>query len=142
MVVANFDQERGLTLLANMERIRAFEEQALLAAERDKLVLGAIHESVPIVSAAIVAEPANGGIQVAAVEDYRQDGVRRGAGPVEGHSETGQHLAVVLRHEGELLAHVVAAGEVPLLVYHQSVIVQPELFFFPILELLCHKKNK
>ena len=53
MVVANFDQERGLTLLANMERIRAFEEQALLAAERDKLVLGAIHPSIGQEAAAV-----------------------------------------------------------------------------------------
>ncbi|NOX39724.1 MAG: thiamine pyrophosphate-dependent dehydrogenase E1 component subunit alpha, partial [Alphaproteobacteria bacterium] len=29
-----------------MERIRAFEEQAILAAERDNLVLGAIHPSI------------------------------------------------------------------------------------------------
>jgi len=29
-----------------MERIRAFEEQAILAAERDRLVLGAIHPSI------------------------------------------------------------------------------------------------
>jgi len=33
-------------LLMMMERIRAFEEQAILAAERDKLVLGAIHPSI------------------------------------------------------------------------------------------------
>jgi len=33
-------------LLVMMERIRAFEEQAILAAERDKLVLGAIHPSI------------------------------------------------------------------------------------------------
>ena len=42
---ANFDRERGLKLLTTMERIRAFEEHAVLAAERDKLVLGAIHPS-------------------------------------------------------------------------------------------------
>ena len=41
----NFDRERGLELLTMMERIRAFEENAVLAAERDKLVLGAIHPS-------------------------------------------------------------------------------------------------
>ena len=35
---ANFDRERGVTLLATMERIRAFEENAVLAAERDKIV--------------------------------------------------------------------------------------------------------
>ena len=52
-VVANFDQERGLALLVNMERIRAFEEQALLAAERDKLVLGAIHPSIGQEAAAV-----------------------------------------------------------------------------------------
>ena len=40
------DAERGLALLSMMERIRAFEEQACLAAERDKLVLGAIHPSI------------------------------------------------------------------------------------------------
>ena len=34
---------RGLALLTMMERIRAFEEQACLAGERDGLVLGAIH---------------------------------------------------------------------------------------------------
>ena len=33
-------------LLVMMERIRAFEEQAILAAERDGLVLGAIHPSI------------------------------------------------------------------------------------------------
>ena len=33
-------------LLVMMERIRAFEKQAILAAERDKLVLGAIHPSI------------------------------------------------------------------------------------------------
>ena len=37
---------RGYALLLMMERIRAFEEQACLAAERDKLVLGAIHPSI------------------------------------------------------------------------------------------------
>ena len=42
---ANFDRERGVKLLTLMERIRAFEENAVLAAERDKLVLGAIHPS-------------------------------------------------------------------------------------------------
>ena len=42
---ANFDRERGVKLLTTMERIRAFEENAVLAAERDKLVLGAIHPS-------------------------------------------------------------------------------------------------
>ena len=42
---SNFDRERGLKLLTIMERIRAFEENAVLAAERDKLVLGAIHPS-------------------------------------------------------------------------------------------------
>ena len=41
-----FDNQRGRELLAMMERIRAFEEQACLAAERDKLVLGAIHPSI------------------------------------------------------------------------------------------------
>jgi len=38
--------ERGRVLLLMMERIRAFEEQACIAAERDKLVLGAIHPSI------------------------------------------------------------------------------------------------
>jgi len=42
----NFDPKRGRALLRMMERIRAFEEQACLAAERDKLVLGAIHPSI------------------------------------------------------------------------------------------------
>ena len=41
----NFDRERGVKLLTVMERIRAFEESAVLAAERDNLVLGAIHPS-------------------------------------------------------------------------------------------------
>lgn len=42
---ANFDRQRGLKLLKTMERIRAFEECAVLAAERDGLALGAIHPS-------------------------------------------------------------------------------------------------
>ena len=42
----NYDLDRGMALLTMMERIRAFEEQACLAAERDKLVLGAIHPSI------------------------------------------------------------------------------------------------
>ncbi len=46
MTKGNFDTARGLALLTMMERIRAFEEQAILAAERDKLVLGAIHPSI------------------------------------------------------------------------------------------------
>ena len=41
----NLDRERGVKLLTVMERIRAFEECAVLAAERHKLVLGAIHPS-------------------------------------------------------------------------------------------------
>ncbi len=43
---SNLDSDRALSLLTMMERIRAFEEQACLAAERDKLVLGAIHPSI------------------------------------------------------------------------------------------------
>ncbi|MEM7190609.1 MAG: thiamine pyrophosphate-dependent dehydrogenase E1 component subunit alpha [Pseudomonadota bacterium] len=43
---ANFNVDRGTKLLSMMERIRAFEEQACLAGERDKLVLGAIHLSI------------------------------------------------------------------------------------------------
>ncbi len=46
MANGNFNQDRGIALLKTMERIRAFEEQACLAAERDKLVLGAIHPSI------------------------------------------------------------------------------------------------
>ncbi|MEM9059438.1 MAG: thiamine pyrophosphate-dependent dehydrogenase E1 component subunit alpha [Pseudomonadota bacterium] len=46
MTRANYDRERGLALLRMMERIRAFEEQAELAATRDGLVLGAIHLSI------------------------------------------------------------------------------------------------
>ncbi len=46
MTVKNYDSERGLALLGMMERIRAFEEQAELAAIRDALVLGAIHLSI------------------------------------------------------------------------------------------------
>lgn len=41
----NLDREAARAMLAQMERIRAFEEQAILAAER-KLVLGAIHPSI------------------------------------------------------------------------------------------------
>ncbi|MDH3714750.1 MAG: thiamine pyrophosphate-dependent dehydrogenase E1 component subunit alpha [Gammaproteobacteria bacterium] len=41
----NTDVDAALALLAMMERIRAFEEQALAAAE-EKLVLGAIHLSI------------------------------------------------------------------------------------------------
>jgi pyruvate dehydrogenase E1 component alpha subunit len=41
----NIDVDAALALLAMMERIRAFEEQALVAAE-EKLVLGAIHPSI------------------------------------------------------------------------------------------------
>ncbi len=37
---------RSRALLVMMERIRAFEEQACIAAERDGLVLGAIHPSI------------------------------------------------------------------------------------------------
>ena len=40
------NRARSIALLRMMERIRAFEEQAILAAERDKLVLGAIHPSI------------------------------------------------------------------------------------------------
>lgn len=43
MSIANYDTKRGLALLAMMERIRAFEEQARKAAIEDELVLGAIH---------------------------------------------------------------------------------------------------
>ena len=46
MPTPNYDRERGLALLTMMERIRAFEEQACLAGERDGLVLGAIHLSI------------------------------------------------------------------------------------------------
>lgn len=46
MTQGNYDIERGLSLLTMMERIRAFEEQAELAATRDGLVLGAIHLSI------------------------------------------------------------------------------------------------
>ena len=46
MTAANYDTDRGLALLEMMERIRAFEEQAELAATRDQLVLGAIHLSI------------------------------------------------------------------------------------------------
>lgn len=44
--ISNYDIARGLSLLAMMERIRAFEQQAKLAAVRDNLVLGAIHLSI------------------------------------------------------------------------------------------------
>ncbi|MEM6440074.1 MAG: thiamine pyrophosphate-dependent dehydrogenase E1 component subunit alpha [Pseudomonadota bacterium] len=42
---ANFDRDGALALLTMMERIRAFEEQAMRAAD-EKLVLGAIHPSI------------------------------------------------------------------------------------------------
>ncbi|MEM7525770.1 MAG: thiamine pyrophosphate-dependent dehydrogenase E1 component subunit alpha [Pseudomonadota bacterium] len=43
---ANYDADRGRALLTMMERIRAFERQAELAATRDAAVLGAIHLSI------------------------------------------------------------------------------------------------
>lgn len=46
MTQPNYDRTRGLELLTMMERIRAFERQAELAATRDRLVLGAIHLSI------------------------------------------------------------------------------------------------
>ena len=46
MMTADHNTKRARELLTMMERIRAFEEQACLAAERDKLVLGAIHPSI------------------------------------------------------------------------------------------------
>jgi len=46
MTPSDHNTKRARELLAMMERIRAFEEQACLAAERDKLVLGAIHPSI------------------------------------------------------------------------------------------------
>ncbi|MEO1192406.1 MAG: thiamine pyrophosphate-dependent dehydrogenase E1 component subunit alpha [Pseudomonadota bacterium] len=46
MTAANYDTARGTALLEMMERIRAFERQAELAAIRDQLVLGAIHLSL------------------------------------------------------------------------------------------------
>jgi len=45
MAQANFDRHKALELLTMMERIRAFETQAVAAAEQ-KLVLGAIHPSI------------------------------------------------------------------------------------------------
>ncbi|MEM1049523.1 MAG: thiamine pyrophosphate-dependent dehydrogenase E1 component subunit alpha [Pseudomonadota bacterium] len=46
MAAGNFDRATALSMLKKMVRIRAFEEQACLAAERDRLVLGAIHPSI------------------------------------------------------------------------------------------------
>ena len=46
MTVTNYDRDRATALLRMMERIRAFELQAELAATRDGLVLGAIHLSL------------------------------------------------------------------------------------------------
>ena len=46
MAETGHNRARARDLLVMMERIRAFEEQAMLAAERDKLVLGAIHPSI------------------------------------------------------------------------------------------------
>ena len=42
MTTSDHNTKRARDLLTMMERIRAFEEQACLAAERDRLVLGAI----------------------------------------------------------------------------------------------------
>ena len=39
--------------------------------EPEPIALATIHESVPVVPSAIVAEPADGSIQVTAVEDYQ-----------------------------------------------------------------------
>ena len=46
MLESGHNSQGARELLVMMERIRAFEEQAILAAERDKLVLGAIHPSI------------------------------------------------------------------------------------------------
>ncbi|MGH1477445.1 MAG: thiamine pyrophosphate-dependent dehydrogenase E1 component subunit alpha [Geminicoccales bacterium] len=46
MTAGNYDTKRGLALLSMMERIRAFEQEAELAATQDELVLGAIHLSI------------------------------------------------------------------------------------------------
>jgi len=46
MTVKGHNRARSRALLVMMERIRAFEEQACLAAERDKLVLGAVLPSI------------------------------------------------------------------------------------------------
>lgn len=46
MAEGNLDRATALSMLKTMIRIRAFEEQACLAAERDRLVLGAIHPSI------------------------------------------------------------------------------------------------
>ena len=46
MVESGHNSQNARELLVMMERIRAFEEQAVLAAERDRLVLGAIHPSI------------------------------------------------------------------------------------------------
>lgn len=46
MTLTGHNRERSRALLVMMERIRAFEEQACSAAERDGLVLGAIHPSI------------------------------------------------------------------------------------------------
>lgn len=46
MTALNYDMSRGTALLTMMERIRAFEQLAELAAIRDQLVLGAIHLSI------------------------------------------------------------------------------------------------
>lgn len=46
MKATGHNMGRARELLVMMERIRAFEEQAILASERDKLVLGTIHPSI------------------------------------------------------------------------------------------------
>ena len=79
----NFDRERGLELLTMMERIRAFEENAVLAAERDKLVLGAIHPSFGQEATAAGNRQAagrvgSGGLQQASAASSRQR--QQGAG--------------------------------------------------------------
>ena len=46
MTDTGHNRARSKALLVMMERIRAFEEHAIIAAERDSLVLGAIHPSI------------------------------------------------------------------------------------------------
>ncbi|MCF6232548.1 MAG: thiamine pyrophosphate-dependent dehydrogenase E1 component subunit alpha [Rhodobacteraceae bacterium] len=46
MLESGHNTQNARQLLVMMERIRAFEEHAILAAERDRLVLGAIHPSI------------------------------------------------------------------------------------------------
>ena len=94
-VVANFDQERGLALLVNMERIRAFEEQALLAAERDKLGAERVHDLVQPRPPRLVEQRRDRALLGAVVEERLHLLVAR--------HDARLRVAVLLEHELERL---------------------------------------